>query len=399
MVLKISLNVLLVFAIVLAAMPACATNGMNLIGYGAVSTGMGGADLAVVDNSSAMNINPAGICGCGGAQLTVGTSLLHPKLAHESGAYSANGESHYFLMPLIAYVKPLNNHFTFGIGAFSQGGMGVEYNALATPFMTTDQVYSNLNYLKITPSVAWQSSNHRLKIGAGLNLGRANLEFKYFPNTFVAGQFDGFRADDLEAIGYSFRIGFQYHLEDLVIGGSWISQTDLKFKGGDLTFASDPNLSGRARLNGLNWPQQAGLGLMYSIAPTLRVALDVDWIEWSQAVDRVVLEGQERSILFDMNWNDQWVFACGAEWDFASDYTFRLGFNHGDSPVPEANGSPLFPAIVEDHVTMGVGYVSSDWKLDIAYVHGFEKSQMNPVFGTVERHSQQSVHTMFTWFF
>lgn len=31
-----------------------ATNGMNMIGYG--------ADLAVVDNASAMNINPAEMC-------------------------------------------------------------------------------------------------------------------------------------------------------------------------------------------------------------------------------------------------------------------------------------------------------------------------------------------------
>lgn len=39
-----------------------ATNGMNMIGYGVVSSGMDGADLAVVDNASAMNINPAEMC-------------------------------------------------------------------------------------------------------------------------------------------------------------------------------------------------------------------------------------------------------------------------------------------------------------------------------------------------
>lgn len=370
-----------------------------MIGYGAVSSGMGGADLATVDNSSAMNINPAGICGCGGSQLIIGTSLLHPTLTHESGAGNSKGEHNNFLLPLIAYVAPAKNGFRFGIGAFSQGGMGVEYNALPTPFSTTDQVYSNLSYLKITPSVAWQSPNSRLKVGAGLNFGRANMEVKFFPNTFVAGQFDGFRTDELEAYGYSLHLGFQYHLGDLVVGGSWISKTDLKFNSGDLTFASAPGVSERARLNGFNWPQQAGLGLMYSVTPTFRIATDIDWIEWSQAVDKVVLQGDNNSILFDMSWEDQWVFALGAEWEFAADYYARVGFNHGDSPVPEAKGSPLFPAIIEDHMTFGLGYTSLRWKLDIAYVHGLENSQMNPVFGTIEKHSQQSFYTMLTWLF
>ena len=57
---------------------ALATNGMNMIGYGAVSSGMGGADLAIVDNASAMNINPAGICECATPELSFGLSLLMP---------------------------------------------------------------------------------------------------------------------------------------------------------------------------------------------------------------------------------------------------------------------------------------------------------------------------------
>ena len=41
-----------------------AANGMNMIGFGAESVAMGGADLAVTDNPSSMNINPAGLAWC-----------------------------------------------------------------------------------------------------------------------------------------------------------------------------------------------------------------------------------------------------------------------------------------------------------------------------------------------
>ncbi|PPK78234.1 hypothetical protein B0F87_101616 [Methylobacter tundripaludum] len=40
---------------------AFATNGINLIGFGTESTLMGGADIAVARDTSALNTNPAGL--------------------------------------------------------------------------------------------------------------------------------------------------------------------------------------------------------------------------------------------------------------------------------------------------------------------------------------------------
>ncbi|MBN2646054.1 MAG: hypothetical protein JXR59_11360 [Desulfuromonadaceae bacterium] len=62
---------------------ARATNGMNMIGYGAVSSAMGGADLALVDNVTAMNINPAGLSGCCEGEISVGDSLMQPRNHHQ----------------------------------------------------------------------------------------------------------------------------------------------------------------------------------------------------------------------------------------------------------------------------------------------------------------------------
>ena len=72
-----------VLPLVAAPTAALATNGMNMIGYGAVSSSMGGADLAVTDNPSAMNINPAGLCECATPEIDAGVSVLMPFLRHE----------------------------------------------------------------------------------------------------------------------------------------------------------------------------------------------------------------------------------------------------------------------------------------------------------------------------
>ena len=44
-----------------AAGPALAGNGVNMLGFGTESVGMGGADTAVARDTNALNTNPAGI--------------------------------------------------------------------------------------------------------------------------------------------------------------------------------------------------------------------------------------------------------------------------------------------------------------------------------------------------
>ena len=57
-------SAVLFFALILCLVssnPIGASNGLNLIGFGAESYIMGGADLAVARDTTAMNTNPAGL--------------------------------------------------------------------------------------------------------------------------------------------------------------------------------------------------------------------------------------------------------------------------------------------------------------------------------------------------
>lgn len=391
---RLSCVLLALVFLLFAAVSAWATNGMNMIGYGAVSSGMGGADLAVVDNASAMNINPAGICSCEGPQFGLGVSALMPKIHHRDSSNDIDSKDQIFPLPLITYATPIDDtQLTFGLGVFAQGGMGVDYENRFIGPMGADQVYSNVGYMKVNPTLAWQSRDTRLKVGASLNIGKVNSDIEYLPNTV------GFKVKGLNAYGYGARLGFQYRIDDLVLGGAWLSKTDLSFKDGDLTMGGTTY---EAEMEGFDWPQQVGLGVAYNFGYTFRVALDVDWIEWSQAVDRIVIDYGSGSIPFTMDWEDQWVFAVGAEWEFIDGWLVRVGYNHGDSVVPDETLSPLFPAIVEDHATFGLGYRARGWQFDAAYEHGFEAEQTNrtdPLNPSTESHEQNTVHLMMTWFF
>jgi long-chain fatty acid transport protein len=127
-------------------------------------------------------------------------------------------------------------------------------------------------------------------------------------------------------------------------------------------------------------------GFAYMPARGLTLAADAKWINWSDAVKRPVLKLSSPDsagvpanieVPFAMNWDDQWVFAIGVEYAINPVHTVRVGYNYGKSPVPDDFVNPLFPAIVEQHATLGYAATMGRWIFDLAYEHAFEKSQTN----------------------
>ncbi|HEX5709713.1 MAG TPA: outer membrane protein transport protein, partial [Sulfuricurvum sp.] len=83
----------------------------------------------------------------------------------------------------------------------------------------------------------------------------------------------------------------------------------------------------------------------------------------------------------DFGWDDQDVIIVG--YQYAQDnWAVRAGYNHSKSPIKEQDGTTYngavlnffnlvgFPAIVEDHYTVGGSYnLSKSTSVDLAYVY------------------------------
>lgn len=419
--------------------PVIATNGMNMIGYGAISSGMGGADLALVDNVTAMNINPAGLASCCGPQVSVGDTIMQPRNHHQDHHDNdTQADKKTFHLPLLAWASPLENSpFIVGLGFFGQGGMGVNYGDLRTPFadlapmdQQSDELSSCISFAKITPTVAWQSKNQRLKLGASLNFGYVNAEMSLFPNTslFIDNNNDGstsqpgdiaffgMKMTDARAFASALRLGFQYQIGELTIGGAYLSQTRLRFDHGKTKLNYSAIGLGTVRyhtkLDGLDWPQQAGVGFSYQINPRLKIACDVDWINWSASMKNIKFTlsspnnsdaTQQIIVNYPMNWDDQWVIAVGTEYRVTDYCQIRLGYNHGNNPIPDDNLLPYFPAIIKDHITVGTGLSWQQWHLDIALEWALKNSieSSNTLYsdhGFTEDISQFTTHIMLSYF-
>jgi long-chain fatty acid transport protein len=107
---------------------------------------------------------------------------------------------------------------------------------------------------------------------------------------------------------------------------------------------------------------------------------------------------------FKQDWDDQIVLALGLAYQFSDAFTGRVGYNHGKNPIPDQNVNYLWPAIVEDHYTVGFGYAfnkQSEVNFGLSYAPEVSVTGTgpNPPYGnggmTIE-HSQVNWQLMYS---
>lgn len=159
-----------------------ATNGSNLIGFGAESTLMGGADVAVARDTSALNTNPAGLTQIKAPLLDMfGSVLRTTDLVHKDPRNEEHASNRYTFLGGGGYARPLENtDCTVGIGLFAQGGAGGVFEKLRTPFGNRDDLSSLFGIAKIIPGIGCQVTE-KLSLGASLNLVYGSIEQDFFP--------------------------------------------------------------------------------------------------------------------------------------------------------------------------------------------------------------------------
>jgi len=350
---------------------AFAINGINLIGFGTELTSMGGADIAVARDTSALNTNPAGLTQIHGQALDGFGSVLRTfDLSHkDSFGNDKHADNKYTFLGGGGYVVSLDSvPCTVGVGLFSQGGAGGEFKNIATAFGNRDDMSSLFGMAKVSPGIGCRV-NDAWSVGASLAITYASVEQKFFPNTSVgAVPFAGYKLDDASALKVGFKLGVQYRVNPfLTLAATYTEKTELPLTDGEL----EANYSGmglgivkyrNASVTGLALPREAALGLAFKPADAWLLSFKVNWINWSDAIQSVTLRATDADspsapaayqIVTAGDWNNQWVFASGLAYNWNDLTTIYAGYNYGSNPIPAQNASPLIAGILEHHITLG----------------------------------------------
>ncbi len=351
-----------VLIILLFASTVYATNGMQVIGAGPIMRSMGGAGSALPLDTAVITVNPAGMSELD-RRLDFGITYFIPDSDYESvdgmaGSSSAGSNTGASPMPAIGLIIPIDDTFTFGIGAYGMAGMGVDYEKGVYDHI----VYSNFSMMKFIPSVSYKI-NDTFSVGAGINLNYASLGF-------AAG---GASYDNNSQMGYGFQLGLFGKFTDKFSGSiGYISKQNFP----DFRFALD---SGTNKLN-LDLPQNVILGLGYKVTPKLRIATDIKWINWSDTLGENLPEWTQNSNTaapLNCDWDNQIVFAIGAEFDLNEAISLRAGYNYAKNPLSSSSAveSIVFPAIVESHFTAGLGWkVNEELSVNTGIMYAPEKT-------------------------
>jgi long-chain fatty acid transport protein len=360
-----------------AAAPAAASNGLNMIGFGNESVLMAGADTAAARDTSSLNTNPAGLARIGGSAFDV----------YSAAAFALdNGHADRFGNDISASNRVTNiagggfarrlggAPVVAGVGFFVQGGAGAVYKDLATPFGGRDELSALTGILKVAPGLAWQP-NERLAVGAALALTYARSTQKTFPNTSAVNPanpsqaFFGTELRDADALRAGVRVGVQYApREDLRLGAVYSSRVPLPLRGGNLTVNFDALGLGRVRYDdvradGLALPREISIGAAWQADAKTLLALKLSRLYWSDAISTLVLDaGNPDSALAPaqlrseqrLNWHDRTVIAFGIRRQLGEASALLAGFNYSRRPMDDDTLNPVFAPIGQKHLTLGL---------------------------------------------
>ena len=395
---------------------AFATNGINLIGFGTESTLMGGADIAVARDTSALNTNPAGLTQIHGQAFDGFGSVLRTfDLAHkDSFGNDKHADNKYSFLGGGGYAASLDSvPCTAGVGLFSQGGAGGVFKNINTAFGNRDDMSSLFGMAKISPGLGCRI-NDAWSVGASLAITYASVEQKFFPNTSVAAApFAGYSLDDASALKVGFKLGVQYRVNpSLTLAATYTEKTELPLTGGEL----NANYSGmglgtvkyrNASVTGLAMPREIALGAAFKPVDAWLLSFKLNWINWADAIKSVTLRATDPDnpsapaayqIVTPGDWKNQWVFASGLAYTWNELTTLYAGHNYGSNPIPAQNSSPLLAGILEHHITLGAArQLNPQWRLTggVEYMLPVKENYASPLFGNAEvRNEALFLHLM-----
>lgn len=417
--------------------PAFATNGMNMEGYGPIATGMGGASIAYDNGTAGVANNPAtlGLMATGTSRLDIAVGGLHPDVtAKMAGMPDVKSGGDAYFMPAIGYARK-DGKLTYGVGVFAQGGMGTEYDA--NSFMAVGSgtdARSELGVGRLIFPLAYQVSPN-FTIGGSIDFVWATLDLKMAATGaqlggLVTGGSGAILAaagglgaapwaridfsDDndfsgaAKGTGWAGKLGFTYRVNDkLTVGAMYQSETSLSdletgSSGASMTASGGFADAGKIRVRNFQWPETYGFGISFQATSQWQIAADVKQINWSDVMKdfKMTYEsgGLGGSIDFALpqNWKNQTVLQLGATYQMNDQLALRFGLNTSRNPVPDTNLNALFPAIIKDQYTFGLGYKigkTSELNGSISYA---PKVTQTAGSGITNEHSQTNWQFMYS---
>ena len=344
--------------------------GIELYEIATPDVGLASAGYAArAQDASTLFKNPAGMSLLPGSQFQGGAQLTYGNVefSHDSSTSSFlgndNGGNAIGALPAagLFFSQQLSERFAVGFGAFSYFGLVEKFNDNWVGRYYIQK--SALLGMSLMPAMSFKATDW-LSIGAGLNAMYGYMDTEVAIRTLAPG--DGQLKVKDETWGFGANAGVLIEpRQGTRIGLTYLSPVKLDFKDtptfsnlgplGGAIFANPPQLN-----LGLTVPQSVMLSGYHELNPKWALMANIGWQNWSQfgKVDVGVDSSNPSSLTKNLNYDDTWHGAIGAQFRASEKWQLSGGFAYDSSAVSDANRTLSLP--------MGQAYrigLGAQWQL------------------------------------
>ena len=389
---KVMLKTTLSLAVTMASTQIFAAGfAINEHSISGMGTGYAGRSSSA-DDASTVYGNPAGMSRLTREQVTGGVAFLDAKTDISDASSSPNGGSNkgdmvpFTSVPMGFYVKPIDDHWAFGLGVYVPFGLITDYeNGFAGRYFGSK---SEVQVITFQPTVSYKF-NDVVSIGFGPTINRIDGSLESNLSITQAAP-DGkvkIKGDDT-ALGYN--IGVLVQATDTTrLGMTYHSKVDYKLEGNTKVnygvlglIGANPNQKYDASLK-ITTPESLDFSVTQAINDQWTVYAGSTFTRWSQLKKITVensgvqpaLAGQFGEITEDQNWHDSWAYAVGTSYQLNKEWVLRTGLTFDQSPTNNVDRSPRIPTGDRTIFSIGAGWSpTEDLTIDVAYSYLKEES-------------------------
>ena len=389
---KVMLKTTLSLAVTLASTQLFASGfALNEQSISGMGTGFAGRSSSA-DDASTIAGNPAGMSRIKREQVTGGVAFIDAHTDISDASSRPNGGTNkgdmvpFMGVPMGYYVKPIDDHWAFGIGVYAPFGLVTDYeNNFAGRYFGSK---SEVRIVTLQPTVSY-AFNDKVSIGFGPTINRIDGTLESNLSITQAAP-DGkvkIEGDDT-ALGYnigvlvqatdSTRVGLTYHskVKYKLDGNTKVNYNVLGLIG------QNPNQKYDASLD-LTTPESVDFSVTHQLDDKWTLYAGSTWTRWSRLKEitvenkgvPAVLNGQFGTITEEQNWHDTWAHAIGASYQLNKQWVLRTGLSVDQAPTNNVDRSPRIPTGDRTIFSVGAGWSpTDDLTIDLAYSYLREES-------------------------
>jgi long-chain fatty acid transport protein len=383
---KVMLKTTLSLAVALASTQIFASGfALNEQSISGMGTGFAGRSSSADDASTVFG-NPAGMSRIKRQEVTGGIAAIDASsdIKDAQGAHPGTNKGDmvpFTAVPMGYYVKPIDDHWAFGLGVYAPFGLITDYeNGFQGAGFGSK---SEVKVVTFQPTVSY-AFNDKVSIGFGPTINRIGgtleSDVPLFGDTHVK-----IKGDDV-ALGYNFGVLVQA-TDTTRVGLTYHSKVKYKIEGHTDISAGANSPSALLKSNRydaslkIETPESVDFSVTQQLTDAWTLYAGSTWTRWSRLKDITVNNdgvtsaqgGALSPALFgtiteEQNWHDTWAYAIGTSYQLNKQWVLRTGLSFDQSPTNNLDRSPRIPTGDRTIFSLGAGYnVTDDLTIDVAY--------------------------------